>query len=339
MKSYNIPVFVPHLGCPHDCVFCNQKKITGKSSSMTPEAATETIKSWLNVLPRDSYKEIAFFGGSFTAIDMELQNDLLSAAKKFVDGNMADGIRLSTRPDCINKEILDNLLRYGVTSVELGVQSMCDDVLVRSERGHTSYDTLRAVNLIKEYPFHLGLQMMTGLPGDTYERSIDTAKKIASLAPDFVRIYPTLVIKDTKLESMMKNGEYVPMSLEETVELVADIKTIFDEKNIEVIRIGMQTTDEISPKATVSGGPFHSAIGELVESRLYLRRLMHDLAKHYNSVVRVECSKQNVSKIIGHSACNRDFLKEHCGIVMIVSPNDEIVDNSYKITEVKKICF
>ena len=197
MKNYRIPIFVPHLGCPHDCVFCNQKHITGQAAEVSADDAKEIINKYLSFIPEDAYTEIAFFGGSFTGIGLDKQSELLSVACEFLKSGKVQGIRCSTRPDCIDKKILDNLKKYRVTSIELGVQSSDDEVLKKSGRGHSFEDVRRACELIKKHQISLGLQMMLGLPGDTYEKALKTARDLISLKPDCVRIYPTLVVKDT----------------------------------------------------------------------------------------------------------------------------------------------
>ena len=244
MRTYNIPIFVPHRGCPYDCVFCNQRRITGSIKDVTPADVREIITKALKTLPKENrYVEAAFFGGSFTGIPIEEQTALLLAAEEFKP--YINGIRLSTRPDYISKEILDNLQKHGVTTIELGVQSMDNDVLKQSNRGHTREQVIDAVRLIKKYPFTIGLQMMTGLPGDTPQKSLQTAKEIIELAPQIVRIYPTLTIRDTYLEKMYKNGSYTPQSLDEAVELSKQLLLKFEENDINVISIGMQETEEI----------------------------------------------------------------------------------------------
>ena len=224
MKTYNIPIFVPHRGCPFDCVFCNQKRITGTQKEVTADDVHNIIGEYLKTLPSKNRRiEAAFFGGSFTGIPINEQSELLAAANEYLKKGDIDGIRLSTRPDYIDKEILDNLLKYGVTTIELGVQSMDDSVLKSSNRGHTRKDVINAVRLIKEYSFTLGLQMMTGLPGDTDEKSLYTADEIIKLKPDIVRIYPTLTIKDTFLEKMYLTGKYQPQSVDEAVNLAKQL--------------------------------------------------------------------------------------------------------------------
>lgn len=324
MKHYNIPVFVPHLGCPHDCVFCSQKKITGVSDVMTPERAKSVIDDFIANVKPSGYTEIAFFGGSFTAIPEDERRALLSVASEYIKNGIVDGIRLSTRPDCISDKILKELKDYGVTAIELGVQSMDDEVLIKSGRGHFASHVREAVSLIRQYPFELGLQMMTGLPGDTYEKSLKTAREIAELKPDTVRVYPTLVIRETALCAMLEEGSYKPFSLEETVELLAEVKQIFDNAGIRIIRMGLQTTDEISPGAAVVGGPYHPAIGELAENRMFYKKLCRMVKDVTENEVTILCNPSEVSKVIGHKRSNARKIFDEYKIKIKLCPDEKI---------------
>lgn len=260
-----IPIFVPHKGCPHQCSFCNQKHITGQTEEMTPDKARDIIEMYLKTIDTEKYRtEIAFYGGSFTAIDIEYQTSLLEIAFWYVQNRGVKGIRLSTRPDCISVEILDNLKKYGVTEIELGVQSMSNEVLIANNRGHSDVDVVNAVNLIRKYDFSLGLQQMTGLYKDTDEYDLYTAKKISELKPDFVRIYPTLVFNNTDLANYYRDGIYSPHTLEHSVELCKNIKTIYDENNIKIIRLGLLMSDD-EAKNNYLSGPYHPRFRELVE--------------------------------------------------------------------------
>ena len=261
-----IPIFVPHRGCPHQCSFCNQRHITGQADEMTPKKAREVIEKYLTTIDTEKFHtEIAFYGGSFTAIEMDYQTELLKTAFWYVKNKGVKGIRLSTRPDCITVEILDNLKRYGVTEIELGVQSMCEDVLKANNRGHTADDVVNAVNLIRKYDFSLGLQQMTGLYKDCDESDLYTAKKICELKPDFVRIYPTLVFNNTDLADYYKSGLYVPHTLDHAVDLCKKIKDIYDEHNIKIIRLGLLMSDE-EAKNNYLSGPYHPRFRELIEN-------------------------------------------------------------------------
>ena len=215
-KQYIIPIFVPHLGCPNECIFCNQRKISGQLKNVTEQEVRDTIETYLDMFKeKKTYKEVAFFGGSFTGIDIALQDTLLGVAYEYVKKKQIDGIRISTRPDYINRETLKRLKKFKVKTIELGVQSTNDYILKRSKRGHTYQDVKRASRLIRFYGFTLGHQMMVGLPESTRLDELNTAKDLAKLKPKIVRIYPVLVIKDTELEVEYKRGEYVPLELKE----------------------------------------------------------------------------------------------------------------------------
>ena len=262
-KQYIIPIFVPHLGCPNDCVFCNQKSISGQAKQVTKEDAKNIIEEHLKYIKKDSKVEVAFFGGRFTGIEEEKQEELLSAAYEYIKQKKVDSIRISTRPDYIDKKILKRLKKYKVKTIELGVQSANDYILKKAGRGHTFEDVVKASKLMKWYGFDLGHQMMVGLPESTTVDAINTAKQLIKLKPKMVRIYPVLVIKNTKLEEEYKEGKYQPLSVVQAVEICKDIVRIFADKNIDIIRIGLQNTEEISdPKnegSEVVAGPYHPA--------------------------------------------------------------------------------
>lgn len=331
MTHYNIPVFVPHMGCPHDCVFCSQNTITGKEQRTTPDSAREIIDTYLlNVKPK-GYVEIAFFGGSFTGISDGERIPLLKLAKEYIDNGLVQGIRLSTRPDYISSQILCELKEYGVTAIELGVQSMCDEVLTKSGRGHSSHCVRAAAALIKDYGFELGLQMMTGLPGDSFESSLDTARQIASMNPDTVRVYPTLVISGTALERLLNEGKYIPWSVEETTDLLADITEIFDTNNIKIIRMGLQTTEEISPNGAVVAGPFHEAIGEMARNKVFYKKLLELLKDFKQKEAVILCNKKDVSKIVGHKKCNIERLHKELNIKLKLKPEADMEEGKLRL--------
>ena len=268
MKHSNVAIFVPHNGCPHCCSFCNQVRITGKDNQPKAEdieTAVFTAKESRSYNPEKS--EIAFFGGSFTAIERSYMLMLLETAYKYVKNGSFAGIRISTRPDCIDEDVLGILRQYGVTSIELGAQSMCDDVLEKNMRGHTAKDVGTASSLIKEYGFSLGLQMMTGLYGSSREKDIYTAREIAALSPDTVRIYPTVTIKNTVLGQLFESGEYVPDTLSESVDLCAFLLKFFMRNNIEVIRLGLHYSEEL--ERDMLSDNYHPAFKELCENKLF----------------------------------------------------------------------
>lgn len=331
MRHINLPVFIPHRGCPNDCVFCNQRTISGHSD-YSPEAVKGEIEEALATLCEDAEVQIAFFGGSFTGIDRSEMIYLLSIAKEFIDSGRVDSVRLSTRPDYIDAERLDILKAYGVKTVELGIQSTSDKVLLKSNRGHTAKDSERAMKLIKEYGFELVGQMMVGLPGATPEDEYRTAEDICLWGADSARIYPTVVFHKTELCEMAKRGEYEPLTLESAVERSKGVKEIFIKNNVECIRLGLQSGENLTEPDGVYAGDYHSAIGELVESRIYRDVIINaidreGLADKLNGrelVISVPLGE--VSKVVGHKGENKRFLKdEYCVKNVKVIEKDNIL--------------
>lgn len=301
MKHANISVFVPHIGCNKRCSFCNQNSITGQHFVPTADFVRQAVNT---ALGSDGYNpdfgEIAFFGGSFTAIDKDYRQSLLSAAYEEVLKGNAKGIRVSTRPDAIDEDIIDELLRYGVTAVELGAQSMCDDVLEINRRGHTAKQVETASRLIKSAKIELGLQMMTGLLGDTPQKSLYTAKRIIAQEPKTVRVYPTITLKNTYLEKMYRAGKYTPPTLEESVSLCADIVYKFHLAKIDVIRLGLHSIEPDS----FAAGPWHPAFGELTEGEIYYKLLKKSLANLPLGNYTVFVGKSEISKAVGQKKRN-----------------------------------
>ena len=292
-KQYIIPIFVPHLGCPNDCIFCNQKSISGQKENMTKEKAKKIIDNYLESIKKEEAQiEIAFFGGSFTAIEPKLQEELLEVACEYVKNGQVESIRVSTRPDCIDKETLKRLKKYKVKTIELGVQSANDYILKRANRGHTFADVKKASKMIRWHGFKLGHQMMVGLPESTRIDEVNTAKALVKLKPKMVRIYPVLVVKNTKLEKEYKEGIYEPLSIVQAVEICKEIVRIFADKNIDIIRIGLQSTDEISDpenkKSEVVAGPYHPAFRQLVESAMWYDSIVAKIKKLNAKVKEVE---------------------------------------------------
>lgn len=311
-KHYIIPIFVPHRGCPHDCIFCNQKKITGQIGEVTAEEVKIKIEEYLATIPNEAeHIEVAFFGGSFTAIPLEYQKELLEAAFGFIKAGRISNIRVSTRPDCIDDEIAENLIRYGVDIVELGVQSMDEEVLKICNRGHTSKDVVEAIGTLKEYGFTVGVQMMVGLPGDSEEKALETARKLIKLKPDIARIYPALVIKNTYMEEMYLKGDYQPLSVDEAVCQSKKLLVLFEGNGIKVIRIGLQPTENIALGKDVVAGPFHPAMRHLVESLVYrdIAAFLLRMVGEKNKKVVLKVNPKNISELLGHKKSNIEFLK------------------------------
>ena len=304
-----IPVFVPHLGCPHDCVFCNQRRISGREEPASAETVHTAIAQ-AAALPRTGAKrQLAFYGGSFTAIPPAQQEALLAAARQEIEAGRIDSVRLSTRPDAVDETVLERLKTYGVGTVELGAQSMDDEVLRLSGRGHTAADVERAARLVKAAGFRLILQMMTGLPGDTEEKCLRTAGRLIALRPDGVRIYPTVIVRDTALCELWKVGKYREHTVEDAVRVCARLLPLFEAAGIPVIRLGLNPTEELSKGGAV-GGAYHPALGELVRSRIWRERaraLLADAAPCSRVTLRVHPTR--LSQMLGQRRENVETLR------------------------------
>ena len=314
-----IPFFITHAGCPHQCVFCNQKNISG--TNIPPEASSlhTTINRYLEARKDNNAVQVAFYGGSFTALPLAEQKAYLEAVRPFVTSGSVASIRLSTRPDSITPAILAVLKQYGVATIELGVQSMDDEVLRRSGRGHSSADTRKACDLLRSLGFALGLQLMPGLPGDTPETFRETISQVISLRPDFVRIYPALVIKDTPLAELYQAGRYSPLSLDEAVLLCHQAVARFEQAGIEVIRIGLQPSAELERPGTIIAGPWHPAFRQLVESSRFLEKICSLLtAADQTGTVTLLVNPADLSTVIGQKRRNIDAVKVRYGQVVKV---------------------
>lgn len=329
-EQYIIPIFVPHLGCPNDCTFCNQKSISGQTKQVTAKDVKQTIEEYLKSFKNENlYKEVAFFGGSFTGIEQEKQKELLEAAYEFIKTKQIQSIRISTRPDYIDKEKLQLLKKYGVKTIELGVQSTNDYILKKCRRGHTFEDVKRASKLIRRHGFILGHQMMIGLPESTKIDELNTAKDLAKLKPKIVRLYPVLVIKGTELEKEYQNGEYEPVPLSQAVERCKELYYFFTHKKITVIRMGLQNTDIISDpknaKSEVVAGPYHEAFGQLVEDSIWYDAILEKIKKFNVKVkeIEIEINPENINNVVGHKKENIKKLKD-------------LYDVDVKITQSKK---
>ena len=336
--KYIIPIFVPHLGCPNDCIFCNQKSISGQKKNLTKEEAKKQIDSFLdNLKDKKEEKEIAFFGGSFTGIEEEKQNELLELANEYIKKGEVKSIRISTRPDYIDKKILKRLKKYHVKTIELGVQSASDYILDRAERGHSFEDVKKASKLIRRYGFVLGHQMMVGLPESTRKDEINTAKELIKLKPKIVRIYPVLIVKGTKLEKEYKDGKYEPLSVVQAVEICKELVRMFADKKIEIIRVGLQNTDEISDpkneKSEVVAGPYHPAFRQLVESSLWCDSIVDKIKKLNVKVKEVEVTINpiDVNNVVGHKKENIKKLKDTYDVDLKIKQDKKMRQGKSKI--------
>ncbi|MBE6732899.1 MAG: radical SAM protein [Ruminococcaceae bacterium] len=321
----NISIFVPHIGCPNRCSFCNQGYITGTHKAPSPSDVADAVinaRSAKNYDPKNT--EIAFFGGSFTAINRNYMLELLKTASWFVENEIVKGIRISTRPDAIDDETLKLLKSYNVTAIELGAQSMRDRVLKMNNRGHTSEDVVRASALIKKYGFSLGLQMMTGLYKDSDTAAISTAKQIIKIAPNTVRIYPTIVLKDTYLAALYSDNRYEPQTLEGAVNLAAELLLMFEKANIKVIRLGLHSIEEDSFVA----GPWHPAFSELCKSALFLKKAKELLKQKGKYIIYV--SPKCISQMVGQKRTNIISLKND-GFICSVKPQEDLKENEIRV--------
>lgn len=334
MKHINIPIFIPHMGCPNLCVFCNQRTISG-TCLFDEEKVGEIIETALS--SSDGAKvEIAYFGGSFTGIDRNLMIRLLDVAQSYVDSGRVIGIRMSTRPDYIDEEIVKILSNYTVSRVELGIQSMSDSVLVSSKRGHSAECTEKAVSLLAENGFEVVGQMMIGLPSSELGDEIRTAEKICKMGCVESRIYPTVVFKDTELCSMMKEGEYSPLSLEEAVARSAAVLDVFDRCGVRCLRVGLCDSENLHSEKTYAAGPNHSALGELVMSKLFLERIENEIKKTgkntEGNILTVECPVGAISKISGNKKLNKSKISQEYGIKKLkIVENPKLLGYNIKI--------
>ena len=336
MKTHAIiPIFISHRGCPNDCVFCNQKKITAREGDVRPEDVRNTIEQWLTTLGDMETVEVSFYGGSFTGIPMEQQTEFLKIAKEYKDKGLVDAIHLSTRPDYISVPILDNLKAYSVDVIELGVQSFSDQVLQASGRGHDSACVYKACDLIKSYGFTLGIQLMIGLPGDSPDTCIMSARETVRIGPSIARLYPTVTIGDTELYHMMERGEYTPLSLEEAVSRTKVMYEILEDAGINIIRVGLKASEIMEHQIG-----FHPAFRQLVESEIAKDRISSQLDSldipegDKRVLIRVRANSHSFGNIYGHKGSNRNyFSKKYPHLIIKGAADDSLDDNCYKVIQ------
>lgn len=335
-RHVNIPIFIPHLGCPNQCVFCNQRKISGVEE-FDPGTVKSEIENALSTLDAECEAEIAFFGGSFTGIDRELMISLLEIAQGYVNDGRVKSLRCSTRPDYIDEEIISILKKYSVKTVELGLQSSSDSVLSLSKRGHGFADEERAASLITEAGIALVGQMMIGLPGSTLKDELETAEFIIKSGASAARIYPTVVFCQTELCEMQKSGLYEPLSIEDAVERSALVLDKFVSGGVKVIRIGLCESENLHSEGSYFSGPNHPALGELVENRLYLlrlRRAFSEFSETRGKKFTVSVSRGSLSKAIGQKRINKRSLSTELGFSeLIFNESDTLSDYDFSIVE------
>ncbi|WP_127836392.1 elongator complex protein 3 [Clostridium prolinivorans] len=339
-NHFIIPIFVPHEGCPHNCVFCNQNSITGNNViKVDAEYVKNIVEEYLKTIPKNNrILEISFFGGTFTAIDIKKQIELLEVAKYYKDLGIINFIRLSTRPDYINIDILSNLKKFSVDIIELGVQSLDMEVLIKSGRGHNLQDVIEASNLIKKFGFTLGHQIMIGLPGDNFDKDIKTIKKLIEISPDICRIYPALVIKNTPMELMYNKGEYKPYTLEETIYITKILYGMLIAAGINIIRIGLQPTKEINIDGDIVSGPFHPAFRELIEGSILNDIIKENIILCRDKEFIIHINSKDISKLY----CNKkiffnDTKRQFTTINIKVIQNNQL-NRGEIILECKQFC-
>lgn len=326
MPHSNIPIFIPHSGCPNNCSFCNQHVICDTLSAPKAKDVTEILSNACENITCSEDIEIAFFGGSFTAVDRGYMVSLLNAAKPFIQEYNLSGIRISTRPDCINDEILSILKDYNVTSIELGAQSMCDHVLLTNDRGHTAEDIRNSVRLIKDYGFSLGLQMMVGLYNSSYEDELFTANEIIALAPETVRIYPVVILLGTKLAELYQSGVYKPSDFDAVVSVCTDLLELFASNNINVIKLGLHSSESV--ESQILGGFYHPAFREICEGMRFRRMIEDSVNGHGNYNIYV--SSRDLSKAIGHRKSNIIYFRDK-GINVKIIPDSNLFQGKINV--------
>lgn len=336
-----VPVFLPHSGCPYRCVFCNQARITGQEEA--PQTRAE-IESWIDLFlkgcrPSLRRVQLAFYGGNFLGLPKSNFLALMDLAFAYVNQGKIHGIRFSTRPDTIDADRLDALRPYPVDVIEIGVQSMDDHVLRLCRRGHTADDTRRAVMRLKEKKYSTGLQLMVGLPGDDECRCLTSARDIADLSPDFIRIYPTVVLRDSPLAGLYETGRYTPWSLERCVSIVKEMVLLFRKKNIPVIRMGLQSSTDLDGNASILGGPYHPAFGHLVHSRIFLDKAVERLkaagiANTGTRDVSICVHPRNISRLRGHRNENVQKIKQMFGLSTVrINSNPLLAKEDIGVTD------
>jgi histone acetyltransferase (RNA polymerase elongator complex component) len=336
-RPFIIPVFLPNIGCSNRCVFCNQSEITGVNNKIP---SSETLR--LLIQKFLGYKretrgtvQVSFYGGNFLGLKKAHIITLLKEAARFVDQGSVDSLRFSTRPDTINRESLDIISGFPVSTIEIGAQSMDDKVLSQSKRGHTAKDTEQAVKLLKKCNYEIGLQMMIGLPGDNEQRALESGRQVAGLFPDFIRIYPTLVLNNSLLEKWYEDGKYLPLQLDQAISLVKKLYLLFYHHNIRVIRMGLQASENLQQGSTVLAGPYHPSFGHLVLSEIFLDLAISTMEskKTFGNSINIQVHPKNVSKIRGLKNKNVFELKNRFHIKTInILPDPSLEEMNLLIT-------
>lgn len=324
--SANIAIFVPHVGCPHACAFCDQRTITGVQELPRAEDVDRICRQALEEVKDRSDTEVAFFGGSFTAIERGYMLELLNAAEPYIGGSGFKGIRISTRPDCIDREVLDILKSKGVSAIELGAQSMNDEVLKANARGHDSRAVYEASKLIREYGFELGLQIMTGLYKSDSSKERETIEQVIKIHPQTVRIYPVCVLENTELARLYKREEYVLMSFDEVLDICVYAAEKFTNAGIKLLRIGLHASKDVEQKLVA--GYYHPSFGELVRSR-QVRNIIEKSTQGMTNIT-VYAGSGMISAVSGHKKCNKEYFAAK-GAELTVKPDETLGRHEIRI--------
>jgi histone acetyltransferase (RNA polymerase elongator complex component) len=336
-RPFIIPIFLPHAGCPHQCVFCNQTSITGVGRDpVSPKKVEQQILEFLEYKGNDHRPvQVAFYGGNFLGLEKDYIERLLNVSTKFIKNKEIDAIRFSTRPDTIDHDRIEIIKNYPIKTVEIGAQSMNDRVLAMAKRGHSASDTQRAVTLLKDRYYQIGLQMMVGLPEEDEAGSLSTAYRIGELEPDFVRIYPTIVLKNSLLARWYENGTYCPWSLERSIAHVKTLYLFFKEKNIPVIRMGLQASEDLDSGAAVLAGPYHPAFGHMVHSKIFLD-MATEIMGHKSvskDTVTIKVHPKSISKMRGMKNSNVETLKQRFKLTSVqIVPDPALAKDSLSIS-------
>lgn len=334
-KHYTIPVFVPELACPFQCAFCNQSKISGHQHIPTEKEITDTFDVYLNSFREENrHVEVGFFGGTFTGIPLAEQEKYLRLVQPYLDAGKIHGIRLSTRPDFINSAVLSLLKKYRVTTIELGAQSLDEDVLKASFRGHTAQQVEQASEMIRDAGFDLGLQMMIGLPEDSLKKSLATAWKIVELGASNTRIYPALVIRDTAMHQWYKQGKYTPLSLDEAVEWAKPLLLLFEKEKVNVIRMGLHPSESLLDHTDLVAGPFHPSFRELVLTQIWKDLFITLLRENKGGRVEIEVPDKEINAVIGHGSENKKMLMKHFHEVKFTT-NSSLKGRTFKVKPIE----
>ena len=325
MRPLIIPFFIPHSGCPHTCLFCNQHLISGEQQLIPDSGQIQArIAEWLQRSP-GRFTEVAFFGGSFTLLDFQTQQRLLTAVHPFICAGKVQGIRISTRPDALGEDTLRFLKEQQVTTVEVGVQSLDDMVLQCSGRGHTVQDSLDALKRVRQFGITVGAQLLPGLPGDTEYTAVASMQGVLSAGAQLVRIYPAVVMKGTAMADLYLSGAYRPPDLETGVRVAAKMMDLAYKAGIPVARVGLQSEEGLAAEGTILAGCWHPALGQLVRSRIWFDLIIRKVREDHSGGVVLECHPNQVSELVGNGGSNRALWRQAGLDVQSIRPSSEIL--------------